>query len=183
MAEYDIAFGERLAKTAGVVAADGLVQMDAQRTVIYLSLLSVEITLKALLERAGIPITEIRARSHRLAELLSDLGRCEVEVEIIPGIKYYDSASRLRACTLKDGAAESTVGNVIEAESQGASTYPNQVRYGDVLCHFSASVVAQMAERTSAFAREHWGSIRVKAHLLIKIPANQQQPNTIFRSK
>ena len=62
MAEYDIAFGERLAETARIVAADGLEQLDAQRTVLYLSLLSVEITLKALLEHAGIPVTEIRAR-------------------------------------------------------------------------------------------------------------------------
>lgn len=175
MAEYDIAFGERLAETARIVAADGLEQLDAQRTVLYLSLLSVEITLKALLEHAGIPVTEIRARSHRLAELLSDLGRCEVEVEVTPGGNHYVPASRLRSYTLIYGTGETTVGAVIEAESQGASTYPNQVRYGNVLRHFPASVVAQMAERTSAFAREHWQSIRVNA--------NHQQPGTTSRSE
>ncbi|MCZ2290626.1 MAG: hypothetical protein LC125_01635 [Burkholderiales bacterium] len=183
MPEYDIAFGERLAETARMVAADGLTQLDAQRTVLYLSLLSVEITLKAMLERAGFPITGIRARSHRLAELLSDLGRCEVEVEVVPGVKHYVAASRLRACTLKDGAAESTVGDVIEAESQGASTYPNQVRYGDVLCHYPAGVVVQMAERTSAFAREHWDGIRIKVAPTTVIPVDHQQPDAFPRSE
>jgi hypothetical protein len=162
VAEYDIAFGERLAETAHVVAAEDLVPLDAQRTVLYLSLLSTEITLKAMLERAGKPVSEIRARSHRLAELLSDVGQCEVEIEISPGTKRYVSASRLRSCTLNHAGAESTVGAVIDAESQGASSYPNQVRYGDVLRHFPAEVVAQMAIKVSAFGREHWQSLRIK---------------------
>ena len=162
MAEYDIEFGERLAATARMVAAEGLAPLDAQRTVLYLSLLSTEITLKAMLEHAGKPTSEIRARSHRLAELLSDLGQCEVEIEIASGTKRYMPASRLRGCPLKHGAAESTVGAVIDAESQGASAYPNQVRYGDVLRHFPAEVVAQMASKAAAFAREHWHSLRIK---------------------
>lgn len=161
MPEYDIAFGERLAETARMVAAEGLMPLEAQRTVLYLSLLSTEIALKAMLERAGKPVSEIRSHSHRLADLLSDLGRCEVEVEITPGTKRYVSASRLRACSLKYDNAESTVGAVIDAENQDASTYPTQVRYGDVLRHFPADVVVQMASKISAFAREHWQSIRI----------------------
>jgi len=163
MAEYDIAFGERLAETARMVAGEGLVELDAQRTVLYLSLLSTEITLKAMLERAGKSVPEIRARSHRLADLLSDLGGlCEVEVEIAPGTKRHVPASRIRAIQLNHGGAQSTVGAVIDAESQGGSTYPNQVRYGEVLRHFPAEVVAQMAAEVSVFAREHWNSIRLK---------------------
>jgi hypothetical protein len=160
MAEYDIAFGERLAETARMVAREGLSELDAQRTVLYLSLLSTEITLKAMLERAGMPLRYIRARSHRLTELLSDLGQCEVEVEMAPGIKQYASASRIRAIPLSHGSAQLTVGAVIDAESQGASIFPNQVRYGELLRHFPAEVVSQMAAEVSAFAREHWHSIR-----------------------
>ena len=159
MAEYDIAFGERLAETARMVASLGLAELDAQRTVLYLSLLSTEITLKAMLEHAGMPVSGICARSHRLAELLSDLGQCKVEVEIAPGTKRYVSASRIRAIPLNHGRAQSTVGAVIDAESQGASTYPNQVRYGEVLRHFPAEVVAQMAAEVSVFARTHWNDI------------------------
>jgi hypothetical protein len=162
MAEYDIAFGERLAETARMVATESVVELDAQRTVLYLGLLSTEITLKAMLERADRPVSDIRARSHRLAELLSDLDQCEIEVEVAPGTKRHVPASRLRAVHLSHGSAQSTVGAVVDAESQGASTYPNQVRYGEVLRHFPAGVVAQMATAVSAFAREHWHSIRSK---------------------
>ena len=104
MAEYDIAFGERLAETARMVAVEGLAPLDAQRTVLYLSLLSAEISLKAMLEQAGKPVSEIRARSHRLADLLSDLGQCEVEIAITPGTKRYMPASRLRSCQLEPSA-------------------------------------------------------------------------------
>lgn len=162
MAEYDIAFGERLAETARMVAGEGLSEIDAQRTVLYLSLLSTEITLKAMLERAGMPVSAIRARSHRLAELLSDLGQCEIEIEIAPGARRYVLASRLRAIPLNHGSAQSTVGAVIDAENHGASTYPNQVRYGEILRHFPADVVVQMATEVSVFAREHWRSVRIK---------------------
>lgn len=162
MAEYDIAFGERLAKTAHMVAGEGLAELDAQRTVLYLSLLSTEIAMKAMLERAGKPVSAIRARSHRLAELLSDLSQCEMEVEIAPGDRRYVPASRIRAVPLNHGSAQSTVGAVIDAENQGASTYPNHVRYGEVLRYFPPEVVVQMATEVSVFAREHWQSIRVK---------------------
>jgi hypothetical protein len=161
MAEYDIAFGERLAETARMVGVEGLVELDAQRTVLYLSLLSTEITLKAMLEHAGKPVSAIRACSHRLSELLADLSQCEVEIEIAPGTKRLMPASRIRAIPISHGSAQSTVGAVIDAESQGASMYPNQVRYGEVLCHFPAEVAAQMATKISTFAREHWHSIRI----------------------
>jgi hypothetical protein len=115
-----------------------------------------------MLEHAGKPVSQIRARSHHLAELLAELGQFEIEVEVTPGIKGYVSASRLRGCSLKHGDAQSTVGAVIDAEGSGASTYPNQVRYGDVLRHFPAEVAAQMATKISAFAREHWRTLRIK---------------------
>lgn len=162
VAQYNIAFAERLAETAQMVAAQGLEALDAQRTVLYLSLLSMEIAMKAMLERAGIPIAEIRGRSHRLSELLIDLSGCEIRLDVA-GSEQYVPASRLRACPLVLGSAESTVGTVIDAERQGASKYPNQVRYGDLLHHFPADVVSGAALETARFAREHWDSLRVKS--------------------
>jgi len=163
MAEYDIAFAEKLAETAGMVAREGLASRDAQRTVLYLSLLSIEIALKAMLEKAGKPMSQIRGRSHRLPELLDDLGKCEVEVEVAPATRQYVPAARLRSCSVKHHSAEITLGKIIaEAGPQGASVYPNEVRYGDVLRHFPPEVVAQAAAATAAFAREHLCSIRTK---------------------
>lgn len=162
MAEYDIAFGEKLAEVASFVVTDGLTDLDAKRTVLYLSLLSTEISLKAMLERAGRPMAEIRAQSHRLANLLTDLTQCEIEVEVTPNNRFFVPATRLRACTIRHGDAETTVGAIIDAENQGASTYPNQIRYGDVLRHYPPEMVAQMAAKVAAFARQHWQSIHVK---------------------
>lgn len=162
MTEYDIAFGEKLADVASFVVADGLTDHDAKRTVLYLSLLSTEISMKSMLEHAGRPVAEIRAQSHKLANLLTDLGKCEVEVEVTPDNRMFVPATRLRSCSLRHGDAEVTVGAVIDAESLGASIYPNQIRYGDVLRHYPPDVVAQMAVSVAAFARQHWQSIRIK---------------------
>ena len=161
MAEYDIKFGERLATVAKSLVTNGIEELDAQRTVLYLSLLSAEITLKAMLEQAGKPVTHIQGRSHKLSELLADLSNCEVEVEVASGLRKWVPATRLRSCTLDHGEKKITVGNVLEAESQGASKYPNKVRYGDLLSHFPPEVVSEMAEQVAAFARQHWQSIRI----------------------
>lgn len=158
MAEYDITFGEKLAEVANFVVADGLADLDAKRTVLYLSLLSTEISLKAMLEQAGKPV----AHTHKLADFLTELGKCKIEVEVTPNNRMFVPATRLRACTLRHGDVEVTVGTIIDAESQGASTYPNQIRYGDVLRHYPPDVVAQMATKVAAFARQHWQSIRVE---------------------
>jgi len=162
MAEYDIAFGERLAEVAKSVIAEGISDLDAKRTVLYLSLLSAEISIKAMLEKAGKPVPAIRALSHRLADLLTELGHCEVEIEVSPNNRIYMPASRLRSCSFKHGNSEVTVGAVVDAENQGASTYPNQIRYGDVLTHYPPEVVAQMAAKVVDFAHQHWNNIRVK---------------------
>lgn len=167
MPEYDIAFGKKLAETARMVAAENCDTLDAKRTVLYLGLLSAEITLKAMLEHAGKPILDIRARSHRLADLLSDLDQCEVEIEIFPGTRHYQSASRLRSCPIEIGPEQTTVGKVIDAENIGASIYPNQIRYGDTLRHFSIEVVVPMASSILKFANEHWNSLRVKKDQVI----------------
>ena len=159
MAEYDIAFGEKLAAVAASVIADGLDERAAQRTVLYLSWLSAEISLKAMLEQAGKPTVDIRGRSHNLSQLLGDLDKCTVEAEVASGVRRRVPASRLRSCVVKHAVAESTVGKIIEAESQGASRYPN-FRYGEELHHFPPEANAQMAASVAAFARQHWHNIR-----------------------
>ncbi len=161
MPEYHLEFGETLAEVAMKIIDEGIDPIDTQRTILYLSLLSAEISLKSMLEKAGKPVKEIRKSSHRLESLLNDLSHCEVEVEVVPGHRMYVSASRLRSCTIHFGEGTTTVGEVISAESHGASTYPNKVRYGDVLKHFPATVVAQMAVEICNFARQHWDSIRI----------------------
>jgi HEPN domain-containing protein len=161
VSEYDIGFSEKLAETAALVARDGLETMDAKRTILYLCLLSSEIALKALLEKAGKPISEIKARSHNLKRLLEDIDACEIPVEIVPGVMRWCPASRLRAVTVDEKFANATIGTLLEAEDAGASTYPNQIRYGDLLKHYPPELLVKMASAITAWAREHWSTIRV----------------------
>jgi hypothetical protein len=74
MPEYDVRFAKKLLEAASAAATDGLETIEAQRTVLYLSLLASEIALKSLLERAGLPIATIKTRHLDLAGLLDWYG-------------------------------------------------------------------------------------------------------------
>jgi len=141
MAEYDIEFANRLAECSVGIVAEGIDSLDAKRAAIYISLLSTEIALKALLEKAGKPICEIRNRSHKLKELLRDIGDCEIRLEVIKDDFRWISASDLRSQTVDDRFGNAVVGVLVDAEDGGASVYPNQIRYGDVLRHYPAEVI------------------------------------------
>jgi hypothetical protein len=157
MPEYNISFAEKLMEAANLVVTHGCDDSESRRVVLYLSLLSTEISLKAMLEKAGRKPVK---RSHNLADLLNELGLCEVEVKI-NGTRKFVPATRLRACVLSEGEAEITVGKLIN-ECKNASQYPNEIRYGDNVKHFPPTVVAQMACVVAAFARKHWETLRIK---------------------
>lgn len=157
--EYDIHFGERLASTARDVVANGTEPIDAQRMVLYLSLLSVEISLKAVLEHAGVPVQEIRACSHRLIQLLHLVDALEVKIQITPSsTPRWVAGSRIRSVVVDDALNNATVGNLIEAE--GVSQYPNQIRYGEMLRHYPASIMAQLAMEVSEWCINNRDKVR-----------------------
>ena len=121
---------------------------------------SAELTLKALLEKAGMPVSKIRKRSHDLRGLLKDISDCEVEVEVTPGAKRWVPGSRVRAVSIDLGLAHIPIGTLIDAEDQGASRYPNEIRYGDQVVDFKPSLVSAMAILLAEWARDHWNVIR-----------------------
>ena len=82
MAEYDIGLAEELAVVANSVERTPLEPFARERMRLYLALLSLELALKAMLERSGVPIRQIRGRSHGIKDLLTDLGGCFVEAEV-----------------------------------------------------------------------------------------------------
>lgn len=160
MSHYDIAFGERLAKIANQIVAEGLHTEDVQRAVLYLGLLSSEILLKALLEKAGKPVAEIRKLSHNLKALLRELDHCHIVDEVVPGVQKQRHATTLRARPVLQTNSSVTVGYLIdEAEKLGASQYPNEVRYGELVRHFPAEVLARMASEILLWAKQHWDDI------------------------
>jgi len=157
---YSLDFSENLIRAAQAVNDNGDDSVDAMRTVLYLSLLSCEISLKALLEKAGMPITEIRNRSHNLERLLMDLGRCEVEEEVANGVRKWVPAMRIRSKVITINEAQLTIGDFLEGESQGASRYPNEVRYGEHLYHYPPEASLNAASTILHWAREKWDIIR-----------------------
>ena len=162
MSEYDLSFAENLSNVAATLATNGFTDPNAKRTVLYLSLLATELALKAMLERAGVPLPKIRKRSHDLAGLMRDLGKCKVTIEMTPGNLRALPATRLRSRGLNYPPAQSTVGEILGAEAKGASAYPNAVRYGPLPRHYPPSLVAAMAAEVIAFAKEHWSTVHTQ---------------------
>ena len=95
------------------MAEDGLDSVDAVRTVLYLSSLASEIALKALLEKAGNPVEDIKARGHNLSGLLVDLGKCQIQAEVVKGSLRWVPATRLRSVTVDKSFSDATVGKLL----------------------------------------------------------------------
>lgn len=160
MPEYNIAFSKKLAETARLVADDGVDSFDAVQTIVYLSLLACEIALKALLEKSGLPANKIKAHWHDLDSLLSEVSRCEVEVDIAGGLPKWVPAVRIRSISIKSMGSESTVGRLLTGETQGTSKYPNQIRYGCRFQSFPPDALIKTACAVVDFAETHWNTIR-----------------------
>ena len=159
MAEYNIGFSEKLIEAAKFVTDEDDVSIDGGRTVLYLSCLACEITLKALLEHSGKPLKEIIKLSHNIAELLKELGGCKIELPIIKDFLLWVPATRLRSVTVGERFANATVGTILTAEQNGASKYPNEIRYGEAIRHYPPKLVLETAIRVTEWAKEHWESI------------------------
>ena len=158
MAEYNIEFSEKLVEAAQFVADEDDGSIEGGRTVLYLSCLACEITLKALLERSGKPLKEIKKLSHNLAGLMKELGACKVEIAIVKDFLAWVPATRLRSVTVDNRFANATVGTILSAEEKRASKYPNEIRYGDAIRHYPPKLVLETAIRVTEWAKEHWES-------------------------
>ena len=160
MPEYSLAFSKKLNEAAGLVIGDGTTEVDARRTAAYLSLLSTEISLKAMLEKAGYEISAIKRHSHNLKALLTEICRCKVKVQLTKSKEHFVSAAEICPLRIAHEGAVATFGKIIEAEERGASQYPNQVRYGDKFIHYHPEVLRQMAAQAIQFAEKHWDTIK-----------------------
>lgn len=162
MPEYHVEFGSALLKAAKSVAKEGDQNIHSDRVVLYLSLLSIEISLKALLEQAGYHVKEISSHSHNLKSLLAEFGNLTVEQDILGRRGTPVPATQLRATPIYYGEAEATIGTIIEQIDPKPSTYPNEIRYGQALKHFPTEVIVQVADKVAHFANDHFATIRRK---------------------
>ncbi|WP_300163802.1 hypothetical protein [Solidesulfovibrio sp.] len=155
MAEYDIDFSSKLVDVSMGALEKNELDFETLRVVLYLSLLSIEISLKSILERAGFKIGKIRECGHDLPELLKFVGRCWITIEFGRRIP----ASHVRSCAVKYDGAESTVGRIIDSGAEGVSKYPNQIRYGEGFTHYPPQAVLQAAHAVVLFAKEYWDNV------------------------
>lgn len=162
MPEYNIGFSEKLIEAARVVADNALDSIDGQRTVLYLSLLSSEIALKAFLETAGISVQEIARYSHNHRALLDAMCHCEVQEEIVAGQLMWVPASRVCAISVAIETGTSTVGTLLSLEQEGASRYPNEIRYGNSVAHAPAKAMLQASEKLFEWVIAHLSAVRQK---------------------
>ena len=155
--EYSIDFSDRLIDAANSFVKKPNAGDEAGRAVLYLSLLACEISLKFILECAGFTPKELTKRSHDLHGLLTDICKCEIAD---PTIGDFVSAAKLLSVSPNPEAHDATVGQILDAESEGASKYPNEIRYGDLVRHFDAIHVLECAKSLSGWAKANIGSIR-----------------------
>lgn len=159
--QYSLDFARQLVDAARVSREQMGLYDEAKRAVLYLTLLSIEISLKYLLEKAGVSATAIRKRSHDIESLLADLGNCEIQVGFGTESKWA-SASRIRARVVNPAYHGATLGSLLEGESKGASKYPNEIRYGESPHHFPPELMHECAGKVIEWASEYSASIRVK---------------------
>lgn len=161
MPEYDLKFSKKLIEAAELVAKNDLVEIESKRTVLYLSLLSCEITMKALLEKAGLSIKEIKSHGHNFSELLKEIGDCEIYKDLTTSCPRWVRATGLRSITIDTSFSNATVGTLLTAERNGASIFPNQIRYGDKITHYPPEVMLEVAKAIVAWGETYWDKIRI----------------------
>ncbi len=163
MPTFSLDFSEKLIEAAVHLQESDSESIDGQRTTLYLSLLSCEITLKALLEKAGYhPFKEIKKLSHDLSKLLAEFSNCEITKEVVSGKEQRVPATSIRSLSIRFANEESTTGDLICVEKEGVSIYPNEIRYGNELTHFPAPAMLQVAQELLRWAEYHIGTIQRK---------------------
>lgn len=162
MTEYSLSFSEKLIDAASFVAKEDLDQIEAKRTVLYLSLLSCEISIKALLEKSGMPVGKIKALSHNHIKLLSALSNCEIEKEYGDNrARRWFPATEIRSLTIDNKYSNATLGHLLSGEDSSASVYPNQIRYGSSLTHYPPEIMVEVAKIAFSWANKYSEKIRL----------------------
>ncbi|MDR2220263.1 MAG: hypothetical protein LBE24_06750 [Methylobacillus sp.] len=160
MAEYSIEFAQEMSKASNGIVSAGLGAEDAQRAALYIGLVACEIAIKSALEQAGKPISDIRTNRHNLSELLNDLSNCTILTEVSAGALTRVPATRIRSIVVDNNYTDATVGKLLQAEQFGVSRFPNEIRYGDVVRHFPASVIARLSDKVVAWVKLHFDDLQ-----------------------
>lgn len=160
--EYSLEFSQRLIDAAKSFIDKDKTDDETCRAVLYLSLLSCEISLKALLEQADYTTKELKRRSHDFSGLIKDLCFCDLEGTGIAGSKPHTGA-KLLSQEVGPNIGKETVGNLLSCKEQKGikiSKYPNEIRYGELIRHFPALLMLDCASKVCEWARDNIAIIK-----------------------
>ncbi len=161
--EFSLDFSKRLIEAAEYLKKQNTkkgkkVGKEAGRAILYLSLVSCEISIKALLEDAGYTTKELRKDSHSFVKLIKRLCSCDFK-----GKKKGTCAKLLsKSPSPKSNFAFMTVGKILGFEKETTSKYPNQIRYGKIIKHYPAALMLECAETVNEWVEEHMGKVKKK---------------------
>ncbi len=143
MPEYNIDFAFQMAHASKNILENDSESEGAKRAALYTSLVACEIGLKVALENAGHKVKDIMKKRHNLSELLKMVSSCTVIRNMTEERNPRRvPATCIRAETVTKGT---TVGKLLEAEEAGASVFPNEIRYGEVVKHYGVSVMSRLS--------------------------------------
>lgn len=157
--EYSLEFSYRLIEAAQSFIGKDEVNEETGRAVLYLSLLSCEISLKATLEKAGYTIKELKKRSHDFSGLIHDLCLCDLLTQNSRRSNQ-STCSNLLSQVVDPDIRNGTVGALLRGEENGASKYPNEIRYGKMVRHFPPLLMLKCASTTYDWCKDNLSNIK-----------------------
>ena len=166
MAEYSLEQARDLAEIAlSALANDPDDGGHRRRNGLYLALLSMELSLKAALEKSGMSVHEIRKMSHRLYDLhhtfvdrCSFQYVCDGELPLETG-----GGAAVRDLRVECSSGYLTFGYLMHASNwPSIATYPNELRYGGTdPVHFEPKLVAELAAKLVAFLDRRFDTLKL----------------------
>ena len=146
--EYSLEFSERLIESAEALLTQEQEKQEASRAILYLSCLSCEVSLKAVLESVGFSVKHLKRRSHRLDLLIEDVCICRFIDTGFP-------ATAIRAKEVMLKMSNNTIGALLVSHISECSVYPNQIRYGELVKHYPSNVMLECAKIVNAWCRHN----------------------------
>ena len=92
-----------------------------------------------------------------------DLGRCQIQYEVVKGRLSWVPATRVRSEHVDHGFPDATIGKLLTGEEHGASKYPNELRYGDHVKDYPPKLKIKAARALVDWAHKHWDEIRLSS--------------------
>ncbi len=157
--EYSMDFSNRLIESAELLFKNSPEKKEANRTILYLSCVSCEISLKVLLEETGYSQKELKSFGHGLSNLLDEVASCVFKKYPYPTNVANRKASGIRSKVVIENTANGTVGTLLKLHS-GASVHPNQIRYGQNVRHFPPSDMLACAKVVSEWCDKHKDNLK-----------------------